>query len=177
MLVEFEKTHGLGNDFVMIDRSRLPSEFDLDAETGKFLCSRKFGIGCDTIVLYRQKDGNVDATFINSDGSGAEVCVNALRCLGLLLNKKNGLNHFNLTSCGKIYKIDLDNENVSVDIGKPSFSHKDLGIEDSNIPLLDMLPHLGLEETEYSFFEKACALSVGNPHLILFRAFCQAKTP
>lgn len=168
MIIEFEKMHGLGNDFIFIDKSKLSEEINFDAETCKFLSERKFGIGCDTIIVYECENESAKAIFINPDGSRAEICVNAARCLGLLLNKKNGLSHFELISCGKTYKIDLEGEIISVDIGKPSFSHEDLGIEDFNIALFDILPHLNLKKTELPIFQKACALSVGNPHLILF---------
>lgn len=167
MIVSFEKMHGLGNDFVFIDKSKLSRNAPIFEETTcGFLSNRKYGIGCDTIVFYEYNDkGEVEAVFVNSDGSIAEVCINASRCLGLLLSRKTKLSSFSMTSCGKTYKISVDNDVISVDVKNPSFVHKDLGIEDTDIDLFNLLPSLDLQ---WEKFHRACALSIGNPHLVLF---------
>ena len=86
MKISFDKMQGLGNDFVFIEESQLLK--NLNEREIKFLCDRKFGIGCDTLVIYQRKNSEITTRFFNRDGSEAEICVNASRCLALLMKKK-----------------------------------------------------------------------------------------
>jgi diaminopimelate epimerase len=45
----FSKMHGLGNDFVVFDCTREPLE--LSAEQSRAIADRRFGVGCDQILL------------------------------------------------------------------------------------------------------------------------------
>ena len=82
MSLSFTKMHGLGNDFVVIDaRQNDPA---LDTATIRHLCDRRFGIGCDQLVLLTVPtlDGaDVHVRFFNPDGSEAGACGNASRCV------------------------------------------------------------------------------------------------
>ena len=166
MKISFDKMQGLGNDFVLIEESQLSE--DLCEKNIKFLCDRKFGIGCDTLVVYRRKKNEISAKFFNSDGSEAEICVNAARCLALLMKKNFGLLELDLKTKSKTYKTKIVDEKIFVNVGQPSFSHLDLGISDRNIDVDDLLPKLNLIPSEIFYIDRACAISVGNPHLILF---------
>ena len=80
---KFIKMQGLGNDFVIFfwDGS-LPSK-----KLIQNLSNRKIGIGCDLSMFLKNSENNLvdyEANFFNSDGSEAEVCGNALRCVGKL---------------------------------------------------------------------------------------------
>ena len=77
MKILFDKMQGLGNDFVFVEESQLTRS--LDEKDIKFLCDRKFGIGCDTLIIYQRINNEITVRFFNSDGSEAEICVNALR--------------------------------------------------------------------------------------------------
>ena len=171
MKISFDKMQGLGNDFVFVEESQLSE--NLSKEDIKFLCDRKLGIGCDTLVIYRKKENEVAAKFFNCDGSEAEICVNASRCLALLMEKKFGLFELDLRTKSKIYKTKIVDKKIFVNIGQPSFSYSDLGISDSkisekNIDVDDLLSELNLSPNENSYIDRACAISVGNPHLVLF---------
>ena len=83
----FTKLNATGNDFVFIDARRtLPTEFSTiaRAELAKRICDRHFGIGADGLVFVEQ--GSAPALlkwdFYNNDGSHAEMCGNASRCMG-----------------------------------------------------------------------------------------------
>ena len=81
--------HGLGNDFIIIDTRDL--DFLLKPNEIKYLSNRRFGIGCDQLVLIKNsEDGIADFQILifNSDGSEAESCGNATRCVGKLLLKE-----------------------------------------------------------------------------------------
>lgn len=157
---------GLGNDFVFVEKSQLKR--NLREENIRFLCDRKFGIGCDTLVIYQRKNDEVFVDFFNSDGSVAEICVNASRCLALLMKKKFDLLNLDLKTKSKVYETKVAGENIFVNVGQPSFSYSDLGIDNEKINVNDLLSELNLTQNEISYFDRACAVSVGNPHLILF---------
>ncbi|MDR2672050.1 MAG: diaminopimelate epimerase [Coriobacteriales bacterium] len=81
MLVDFEKIHGAGNDFIIIDDPECALE--LSPQHVGALCDRHFGIGADGIILARSSP-NPDCVsymhYINADGSLAEMCGNGVRC-------------------------------------------------------------------------------------------------
>jgi len=78
---EFFKMSGSGNDFVMIDaRAERPGELATAEVIGR-VCARATGVGADGIVfLERSSVADVRLTYLNSDGSRAELCGNATLC-------------------------------------------------------------------------------------------------
>lgn len=80
MILEFEKYHGAGNDFIIIDLNKCNIEFT--NEQVAFLCNRHFGIGADGLMLLK-KHPNYDFEMIyyNSDGKPATMCGNGGRCI------------------------------------------------------------------------------------------------
>ncbi len=157
---------GLGNDFVFIEGTQLTR--NLDKKDIQFLCDRKFGIGCDTLVIYQKNNNEITSRFFNNDGSEAEICVNASRCLALLMKRNFELLELDLKTKYKNYKTKIVDEKIFVNVGRPSFSYLDLGIENKNINVDNLLNDLDLSQNEISYIDRACAISVGNPHLILF---------
>lgn len=80
--IKFTKSQALGNDFVIINSSPLP--------TGviKKLAHRRLGIGCDQVIFYQTvSDDLVTVQFYNADGLGAGACGNGSRALALLLQR------------------------------------------------------------------------------------------
>ncbi len=95
--ITFFKMHGLGNDFMVIDR--VTQNFELDADTIAAWGDRHTGIGFDQLLVI-DPPSNDDADFcyriFNTDGSGAQQCGNGTRSVALLakhlqLTKKNNL--------------------------------------------------------------------------------------
>src|SRR6185312_9503799 len=84
-MTAFLKMHGLGNDFVVFDaRGR---KLALDAGAARALADRRFGVGCDQVIVIGEGSGGVDAVMriYNSDGGEVESCGNATRCVARLL--------------------------------------------------------------------------------------------
>src|SRR5512132_4577859 len=88
MLLRFEKWHGLGNDFVLVEGG------PPGAERARRICDRRRGVGADGVVaiLAPRTPGAAAAMHItNSDGSVAEMCGNAIRCVAKHLAERRGL--------------------------------------------------------------------------------------
>ena len=88
MKIQFEKMHGLGNDFIFTDALQSTPE-ELPA-LSKRLCDRRTGIGADGLVLVKaaRGGGDVRMQIMNSDGSEAEMCGNAIRCFARYVTEK-----------------------------------------------------------------------------------------
>lgn len=75
----FFKYHGLGNDFVILDRRR--SGEDIDDVAARALCDRRRGIGADGVLVLLPGEGTLARMVVhNADGSVPEMCGNGLRC-------------------------------------------------------------------------------------------------
>lgn len=77
----FFKMSGSGNDFVMVDaRTEPPGEL-AEPDVISRVCARATGVGADGIVfLERSEVAEVRLTYLNSDGSRADLCGNATLC-------------------------------------------------------------------------------------------------
>ena len=91
MEIHFEKWHGTGNDFILVDdrEGRFPG--DAQALVGR-LCDRHFGIGSDGLILLRApEEAGTDfhMEFFNPDGSRS-FCGNGSRCAFAFWSALNG---------------------------------------------------------------------------------------
>ncbi len=85
-MIKFEKYHGTGNDFVLIDdREKTFPENNLNLI--KHLCRSKFGIGSDGLMLIRNSaEADFEMVFFNPDGSKS-LCGNGSRCAAHFAHK------------------------------------------------------------------------------------------
>ena len=75
MILKFTKMHGAGNDFVMLDGVR--QDVHLTPEQLRFLADRRFGVGCDQVLLVENSQlPDVDFRYriFNADGGEVEQC-------------------------------------------------------------------------------------------------------
>ncbi len=79
--IKFHKMHGLGNDFVLIDASI--QDIDINPQTIQFISNRKYGIGCDQVLIIKSKHikNEYDYIIYNQDGSEVPQCGNGARVI------------------------------------------------------------------------------------------------
>jgi diaminopimelate epimerase len=95
---EFVKMSGSGNDFVMVDARKKPPGELAEAKVISRLCARATGVGADGIVFLEPSDkADVKLTYLNSDGSLADLCGNATLCTTRLAVKLGAANPDALT--------------------------------------------------------------------------------
>lgn len=164
MLIHFTKMHGLGNDFVIIDR--IKQSLVLRSAQIQRLSDRHFGIGCDQ-VLFVEPPIRAEAHFFyrifNANGQEVEQCGNGLRCAAKFFHSGGFTNQLDLeVDClagPQHCRIESD-ATVSVQMTPPQF-------DPTVIPFITekeaLCYSLKVDGTNYA----VSVLSTGNPHAIL----------
>lgn len=167
----FSKFHALGNDYVVLDPTRIA--FEPTPRLVQALCDRHRGIGSDGILLgplpVPGDAGAFGLRIFNPDGSESEKSGNGLRIFARYLLEAG---HTKGPDCrihtagglAEIRYLEGDGSLVQVDMGLPSFRAGD-------IPFTAVGSHLEVLETPL-FLPTGpvtiTALSVGNPHCVIF---------
>jgi len=87
MQILFNKYHGAGNDFIIIDNRKHIID-PKDRELVKYLCDRHRGIGSDGLILvYEHDEHDFEMKYYNSDGMQGSMCGNGGRCAAAYAEK------------------------------------------------------------------------------------------
>jgi diaminopimelate epimerase len=127
--VDFEKWQALGNDYLIVEESRLP--FAVTAERIRRLCAPHTGIGSDGVLLLSEtgERGFVAALRIfNPDGSEAELSGNGAREAVLYLRHRGWVDSdvFSIsTAAGEIRPQITGPTTCAVDMGRARLSSPD----------------------------------------------------
>ncbi len=168
MTIRFTKWHGLGNDFVVLDR-RADPEGPLARERLRHLADRRRGVGCDQVIVLRAASSGSDADAVmeifNSDGSQAGACGNAARCVVAGLAADLGRTRIKVETRDRIIEGELLAHGlVRVDMGPPRFEWRDIPLARETDPnALDLGP-------DADGLGPGTAVSMGNPHCVFFGA-------
>ncbi|HEX9694836.1 MAG TPA: diaminopimelate epimerase [Actinomycetota bacterium] len=167
--MQFVKSQGAGNDFVMIED--LQDRIRVGAEMVRLLCDRHFGIGADGLIrVAPATDADFFMDYYNADGEPAEMCGNGIRCLAKFVADRGlvGGDKLRVGTRAGIKDLELfrgpggDVERVRVDMGPPVIERKRIPLSG---PGDDALRET-IEVDDFTFI--ATALSMGNPHCVLF---------
>lgn len=150
----FMKMHGLGNDFVVLD-SRGRSAVTTP-NLARALGDRHRGVGFDQLAEIRDGEGtDITLDFWNADGSVAESCGNATRCVADFVMKSSGANSLSIrTKRGALAATRGEDGLVSVNMGHPQTDWKDIPLA-RDVDVL-ALPLAG----------SPVAVGMGNPHCV-----------
>ena len=80
--MRFVKSHGTGNDFVLLPD--LEGRLELDGELVRTLCAPHVGLGADGVIrIAPAADAGADVfmDYWNADGTVSEMCGNGVRCV------------------------------------------------------------------------------------------------
>lgn len=169
--MQFSKWHGQGNDFVIVNGFQ--EKLNDYRQAAIAVCDRHFGIGADGLVILlpaATADADFKIRIFNSDGSEAEMCGNATRCIARYVYE-NGLSEktsLTLETLAGYIKPEIIFEagqikTICVDMGEPRLQRNEIpmtGPEDLqavNIPL----------EAAGVTYGITC-VSMGNPHCVIF---------
>jgi diaminopimelate epimerase len=167
-ITKFTKMHGAGNDYVYVDcfeeRLENPEEFAV------LVSDRHKGIGADGLVLIMpSRVGDFRMRMFNLDGSEAQMCGNATRCVGkyvydagytrkttLSLETKAGVKKL------RLFPVDGKVQRVRVDMGEPVLKALDVPVTSDAEQVIGQVVDFKPET-----FALTC-VSMGNPHAVIF---------
>ncbi|MGD9638062.1 MAG: diaminopimelate epimerase [Alphaproteobacteria bacterium] len=159
--LSFTKMHGLGNDFVIIDNRSHSLVFY--PEIAAKIADRRKGIGADGVIIIDKpvdKTASCLITIFNSDGSLANACGNASRCIARLMLEETKKETVYIETRAGLIAGHKNKDLIAVNMGIPSFNWKDLPLSEEadtfNMPRL--IPEIS----------ESCALLMGVPHLVCF---------
>ncbi|USB34601.1 diaminopimelate epimerase [Paenibacillus sp. YPG26] len=167
--MEFTKMHGLGNDFLVFHgHQNLP---DNVSDLAVKWCDRFFGVGGDGLVfILPSEQADFRMRIINSDGSEAEQCGNAIRCVAKYVydNKLTDKENITIETLGAgVQPVSLKVVNgvvqtVRVDMGEPILDGLTVPTTLEGNPVLDH--PIEADGREFNF----TAVSMGNPHCVIY---------
>jgi diaminopimelate epimerase len=149
----FDKMHGLGNDFVIVDARE--EAFELTPALARRIADRRTGVGCDQlIVLEPSHAADLKMRIWNSDGGEVESCGNATRCVVQLTGAAR------IQTDGGLLEGHALGAEVEVTLVEPKFGWDEIPLaypmDTASLPLA------------WGELEHPMALNVGNPHLVFF---------
>ncbi len=168
--MDFIKMHGLGNDFVIFSQyDKLP---DNAPELALKICDRHFGVGADGLVFILPSDvADIRMRIMNSDGSEAEQCGNAIRCVAKHAydNKLTDKQSISIETQAGVKQVNIllkegmnEISAVTVNMGEPVLKGELIPTAISKDLVLNY--PIEIEGNEFSF----TAVSMGNPHAVIF---------
>ena len=169
MKIRFTKMQGAGNDYIYVNC--FDQRIEDPGKVSAIVSDRHYGIGSDGLVLILPSETcDFRMRMFNSDGSEAEMCGNATRCIGKFVydNKLTDKKTVTLeTKAGKKILTLFTDENdkvnwVTVDMGTPILNAAEVPVISENERVVDEAIAVGGKE-----YRMTC-VSMGNPHAVVF---------
>ncbi|MFX0042976.1 MAG: diaminopimelate epimerase [Candidatus Hodarchaeota archaeon] len=170
--LDFEKYHGLGNDYIIINDIEWNIPEQKKSELAVKLCKLHFSIGADGLIFVcDSKNADIRMRIFNNDGLEAEMCGNGIRCFSKYIYENNIIKKGQIkieTLKGPIgAKLNIVNntvKSVQIDMGAPILDCEKIPvILEDNINKCVNEPIVVLDK-----IFKFTAVSMGNPHAIIF---------
>ena len=155
-MAHYVKSHGLGNDYIVIDPAKVP--FAITAEAVQLICDRHLGVGSDGILLVQpalQQGADFGVRIYNPDGSDAEKSGNGIRIFAKYLREHGYTtkDRFSIDTAGGRVGVQLDIRGgrvveVTADMGTVTF---------------DALESIEVDGRRLA----VTSVSIGNPHCVV----------
>jgi len=168
-MIQFQKMHGLGNDFIFLNDIDL-TKYNLQSLAIQ-ICDRHTGIGADGIVLILPSNkADIKMRIVNSDGSEANMCGNAIRCFAKLVYESGMIvkDTFKIETYAGVIIPELIIENnlveaVRVNMGEPKLKKADIPMIGKKTDTAINIP-IKVGKTTYN----VTSLLMGVPHTMVF---------
>ncbi|GHT16701.1 diaminopimelate epimerase [Bacteroidia bacterium] len=166
--MKFTKMQGAGNDYVYVDCTQ--SEMGNPNELSVKVSDRHFGVGADGLVLICPSAvADFKMRMFNADGSEAQMCGNAARCIGKYVYEKGlttqtDLRLETLAGTKRLLLFVQNNavEKVQVDMGAPELTPAKIPVKVD----AEQVVNFPIEIAGHQF--NFTAVSMGNPHAVIF---------
>jgi diaminopimelate epimerase len=153
----FHKMHGLGNDFVILDRRS--GKLSLSAAQTRRIADRRFGVGCDQLLSIEPSErADVFMRVYNPDGSESGACGNGTRCVARLVMEERGGARATIETTAGVLTVTAGARGYTVDMGVPRFGWDE-------IPLSAPADTLALD-LALGPLQQPVAVNMGNPHAV-----------
>ncbi|HLG93209.1 MAG TPA: diaminopimelate epimerase, partial [candidate division Zixibacteria bacterium] len=164
MKLKFHKLEAAGNDFVLVEGKNLPD--GSPGSLAKKICHRHTGVGADgLIILEKGRTAKWRMRIFNADGSDGQFSGNGARCLAHLLFKlrKGGGSRIIFEAVrGATEVVRVRDNYYRVDMGRPIWEAGAVPLNSTKNAFINQSIEVG------GRVFTGTALSVGNPHLVLF---------
>lgn len=167
--MHFIKMHGIGNDYIYVDRFLYDAPRDVDAAAVK-VSDRHTGIGSDGLILIEPSEvADCRMNMRNADGSVSKMCGNAMRCIGKYMLERHPerchgdvVRIETLGGIKAVQAVERDENGavtlLRVDMEAPGFAAESIPVLAENpqdVPL-----HIGDKPA------RGVCVSMGNPHVV-----------
>ncbi len=167
---QFVRSHGLGNDYIVMDPASL--SFKLTPANIIRICNRNTGVGSDGILaLEKSSSSEAKLRIYNPDGSEAEKSGNGLRifCKFLFEHGYTEKSFFEIETAGGKVQAQLHlvlgkAPTVTVEMGKATFDSAIIPVSGFTGEVVEKKLKLEKAGKELT----VTCVSVGNPHCVVF---------
>ncbi|WP_332898397.1 diaminopimelate epimerase [Haladaptatus sp. CMSO5] len=165
-MIRFDKYHGTGNDFVLVDAAEAVPDRRALATS---LCNRETGVsdpasdrvGADGVLFLALEDRysppRVVMTLVQPDGSTAAMCGNGARCAAAWAAERTGEAEIMIDTQAGTRHARIEPNGVTIEMGKPAF-------EPDDVPVVADAPVVDQEIEGY----RVTAVNTGVPHAVIF---------
>jgi diaminopimelate epimerase len=163
-MIDFVKTHALGNDFILVERDAVPDARLSPLATS--ICDRHFGIGADGAIFWRREGDEFALRILNQDGGEAECSGNGLRCVAAYLMESHRWSEpeIRLRTVAGLYTLRRVGPAYEADMGVPALKPEEIPFI-AGAAMERVLDH-PLEVDGETVRVSLCA--TGNPHCSVF---------
>lgn len=170
--LDFEKYHGLGNDYVLINDIKWNIPEEQKSKLAIKLCEIHFSIGADGLIfIANSDDADVKMRIFNNDGTEAEMCGNGIRCFSKYVYEHSIVRKEEikietikgiLVARNKI--IDENVVSVQIDMGPPILICEEIPVITESLSNKCINEPIAILDKIFRF----TAVSMGNPHAVIF---------
>lgn len=170
--LEFEKYHGLGNDYVLINDIEWNIPEEKKSKLVIKLCEFHFSIGADGLIFVCNSDkADIKMRIFNNDGTEAEMCGNGIRCFSKYVYENSIVRKEEIkieTLKGIMVARNIITEekviSVQIDMGPPILNYEEIPVISESLSNKCINEPIAILDKIFNF----SAVSMGNPHAVIF---------